>query len=64
MTAGRCWEPPFKERRFPNPPSNLFVPFFETLKAFLLKQPQKASFIQELLDIPLLDTKAIYEELR
>ncbi len=24
--VGRCWEPPFKERRFPNPPSNLFVP--------------------------------------
>ena len=21
-----CWEPPFEERRFPNPPSNLFVP--------------------------------------
>ena len=21
------WEPPFEERRFPNPPSNLFVPF-------------------------------------
>ena len=20
------WEPPFEERRFPNPPSNLFVP--------------------------------------
>jgi len=39
-------------------------PFFETLKVFLLKQPQKASFIQELLDIPLLDAKAIYEELR
>ncbi|MFA5206913.1 MAG: hypothetical protein WC708_21130 [Lentisphaeria bacterium] len=24
------WEPPFKERRFPNPPSNLFVPFADS----------------------------------
>jgi len=24
------WEPPFEERRFPNPPSNLFVPFADS----------------------------------
>ena len=39
-------------------------PFFVVLKTFLLAQPQKASFIHELLDIPLVDAKAIYEELR
>jgi len=42
--VGRCWEPPFKERRFPNPPSNLVVPFADFAGSH---RPQTAPEITE-----------------
>jgi len=39
-------------------------PFFDILKMYLVKYHKSASFIQSILNIPLLDAQNIYEELR
>ena len=38
-------------------------PFFDALAAYLGEHPHSAGFVQSVLDIPLLDAKAIHSEL-
>ena len=38
-------------------------PFFEALAAYLGEHPRSTGYVQSILDVPLLDAKAIHSEL-
>ncbi len=38
-------------------------PFFSTLRGYLLESPKGAGYLQSILDIPLMDAKALHDVL-